>query len=400
MRPRKLHRWTSTLSCAAAALAAAASGGCGNLDNVTTVHDLRVLAVRADPAGFLVDLQNPGAGLSDADLQATLTALVVDPNGGSQTVTYYANGCPDIIVDAITSATNQGTKICPDPNAPSTLPPEFASFAPLLQTQVVVPQDQPASAMPVTSSDAAAGGIEYHPALPPFGFTAQQLALFFSTATTGDPIVDQTIAYNRDFGVDAALNITYLLGSEQAPAVKRILYWPNLSSDPTLAATIPSDVPQPEVPNHNPLIDHLELYRARDAITGDPVDKLNPTDTVSIGNKDKLYVLPVFTPDQVEVYPLRVRNDQVVPAVIETQSATELLVFDFFTTAGTFSPAFRQNAPPVFSPPGTAIHIDSELQLPSVEQLPANGAPTDVWVVVRDERGGASWSHTTVNITQ
>jgi hypothetical protein len=383
-------------------VAAAVAGGCGNLDDVTTVKDLRVLAVRADPPGFLVDLQNPGGGLSNTDLQATLTALVVDPKGASQTVTYYANGCPDVIIDAITSATNQGTKICPDPNAPSQLPPEFASFAPLLQTQVVVAPDQPGSATPATSADAAAGGIEYHPALPPFGFTTQQLALFFSTATTGDPVVDQTIAYNRDFGVAAALNITYLLGSEQATAVKRIVYWPNLSSDPTLAATIPPDVPQPEVPNHNPLIDHLELYRARNPDSGnpEPTSMLNPaTDSVSIGNKDKLYVLPVFTPDQVEIYPLRVRNDQVQPAQIETQSAKELLVFDFYTTAGTFSPAFRQNAPPIFSPSGTAIHVDSELQLPSVDKLPPGGAPTDIWVVVHDERGGSSWAHTTVIIT-
>jgi hypothetical protein len=390
VRPPKLHRWSSTLACAAAL--AAAGAGCGNLDDITTVKDLRVLAVRADPPGFLVDLQNPGAGLSDTDLQATLTTLVVDPKGASQVVTYYANGCPDIIVDAITSATTQGTKICPDQTASSQLPPE-------LQTQVIVPIDQPASAAPVTSADAAAGGIEYHPALPPFGLTAHQLSVFFSPATTGDPVVDQTIAYNRDFGVSASLNITYLLGSEQATAVKRIVYWPNLSSDPTLAATIPPDVPQPEVPNHNPLIDHLELYRARDAVTGDPIIPVNrTTDTVSIGNMDKLYVLPVFTPDQVEVYPLRVRNDQVQPAQIETQSATELLVFDFYTTAGTFSPAFRQNAPPVFSPPGTAIHIDSELKLPSADKLPANGDPTDIWVVVHDERGGSSWAHTTVNI--
>jgi hypothetical protein len=382
------------LAVAAATLGAA----CGNLDDVTTVKDLRVLAVRADPPGFLVDLQNPGAGLSDANLQSTLTALVVDPKGASQTVTYYANGCPDIIVDAITSATTQGTKICPDPNAPSQLPPEFAALAPYLQTQVVVPQDQPGSAMPEPDSAAVASGIEYHPALPPFGFTAQQVALFFAAPTTGDPVVDQTLAYNRDFGVAAALNITYLLDSEQATAVKRIVYWPNLSSDPTLAATIPADVPQPEVPNHNPLIDHLELYRGRDAVTGNPIVMLSPTDTVSIGNMNKLYVLPVFSPDQVEVYPLRVRDTQTAPAQILTQSATELLVFDFFTTAGTFSPSQRENAPPVFSPPDTAVHVDSELQLPSADKLPANGAPTDIWVVVHDERGGASWAHTTVNI--
>lgn len=377
----------------AAVLAAAISAGCGNLDDITTVKDLRVLAVRADPPGFLVDLQHPAAGAADRDLQATLTALVVDPKGGSQTVTYFANGCPDLILDAITSATGQGTKICPDPNAPSALPPEIAPYA---ATQVIVDASAPSTADPQTDVTTTAAGIEYHPSLPPFGLTAQQISLLFTPIATGNAVIDQSIAYNRDFGVDATVNVTFALGSEQATAVKRIIYWPDLSSDPTLAATFPADL-QPQAPNHNPVITSLAFYRERDPMSGDPVNEYDGSPpTVSISARDRVFVQPVFSEDQAETYPLRVRSMQTQQ--ITTQVFTELLVFDFFTTAGTFSPEQRRNSPPVFSPPGSPIHVDSELNLPAIKDLPPGGAPTDIWVVVHDERGGESWVHSTLNI--
>jgi hypothetical protein len=99
------------------ALGAAA---CGDLDDVTTVKDLRVLGVRCEPAGFLVDLANPG-GASDAELTAQLTALIADPRAPGGTVEVSAVGCPDYI-DAITSATLQGSKLCPAPGTAVPVP--------------------------------------------------------------------------------------------------------------------------------------------------------------------------------------------------------------------------------------------------------------------------------------
>ena len=42
-------------------LLALGAGACGELPNESTVQDLRVLGVKCDPAGFLVNLDDPGA---------------------------------------------------------------------------------------------------------------------------------------------------------------------------------------------------------------------------------------------------------------------------------------------------------------------------------------------------
>jgi hypothetical protein len=375
-----------------AALAPAVA--CVNLDDVSTVKDLRVLAVSADKPGFLVNLDNPGAA-QDVDLQAVLTALVVDPKGGAQEVTLSAAGCPDYL-DAITAASGQGTKLCPAPGATSGIPEPIGSA---LATVEIVPMTAPASAPPAnpapgTANPAAAIDIEYNPALPAFGLTATQIGFFFSPQPVGIPQVDTAVQNNRDFGIDAIVNITFMLGAEQASVVKRIVYWPDLS------AVMPG-----EVANQNPTIDHIEFYRKRDGTYGlhdlpslDAAD-LWPSDmppTVSISAKDKLYVLPVPSAGAAEKYPLRERDFQTREIVTRFQQ--ELLTFDFFTTAGTFSPSEQNDTPPIFLGAGAPIHLDSEFGLPKAADLPASGQ-ADIWIVVHDERAGASWKHAVVNIT-
>jgi hypothetical protein len=158
---------TSTLLLLCAASAGAAA--CGNLDDVTTVKDLRVLAVRADPAGFLVNLADP-ASAAPADLQATLTALVVDPKGNGQEVTFAAVGCADYL-DAITSATGQGAKLCPPAGATAGIPEPYGTD---LATVSITSSGTMA---PVTAM-----GIEYQPVFPPFGLTPAQVGDFFSAS--------------------------------------------------------------------------------------------------------------------------------------------------------------------------------------------------------------------------
>jgi hypothetical protein len=383
--PRPLFLATALLSVGAA---------CVNLPDKTTVKDLRVLSVTADKPGFLVNLDNPGAA-ADADLQAVLTALVVDPNGAPQEVTFSAAGCPDYL-DTITAASTKGTNLCPSPGATSNIPPPFGSA---LMTAEIVPQGSPASVGPANPAPGgtadAAVDIEYHPALPAFGFSSAQLGLFFSAQPFGVPQIDQAIQDNRDFGIDALVNIYFTLGAEQATVLKRIVYWPDLS------AAMPG-----EVPNANPTIDHLAFYKRRDGNYGlhdlpslDPADLLpaGMTPSVSIAAKDKLYVLPVPAADAAQMYPLRVREFQTMQIV--TQFQQEVLVFDFFTTAGTFAPGEQESRPPVILGPGAPVHLDSELVLPkTASDIPASGQ-TDIWVVVHDERAGESWTHAVVNIT-
>ena len=119
------------------------AGACGELPAESNVVDLRVLGIKSEPAGFLINLDDLGS-LTDADLTAQLTALVVDPSGeGMELQLTSAVGCPDYI-DTITSASMQmsasGAKICPPPSATSAIPPPIG---PLLTTTIIVPPDMP-----------------------------------------------------------------------------------------------------------------------------------------------------------------------------------------------------------------------------------------------------------------
>ena len=179
-----------------------------------------------------VNLDDPGSAAA-ADLTATLTALVVDPRAPGGVVAVSAVGCPDLL-DTITAATGQGTRLC----------------TPGLNGTVTIAQADPAPAPPANTPDAAPDS-EYHPALVPLGLTPDEVSLLFTPMPSASPTVAQAIDYNRDFGIDAIVNLTFTLGAETASAVKRVIYWPDLSAQ------------YPEVPNQNPLIDHIEFYRHR-----------------------------------------------------------------------------------------------------------------------------------------
>lgn len=357
--------------------AAAALVGCGDLDDVTTVHDLRVLAVQTEPAGFLVDLANPGA-TNPADLAVTIKALVVDPAGiGTELVT-TATACPDY-VDTITGATGQGTKLCPAPDATSSLPEPFKTA---LTSVAFVPDSNPHRTGPIAGEP-----TDYEPAVSWTGFTPQQLGLFFSPTPIDNGVLDQSIAYNRDFGLDAIVNLTFAHMDRSVLAIKRVVYWPRLAAD--------------QVPNRNPTLSELRLFHARNEETGDPEVPWLDSDVFSIGAKDKLYVQPVPAADAIERYTIRVRNTQT--GDIETRTdQKELLTYQFFASAGTFTPAQRESElPPIFMPmPGGKVQTDSQWNPPDAESIPAEGGTIGIWVVVRDERAGSSWARASFKIAR
>jgi len=363
--------------------AALAYAGCANLDDVTTVKDLRVLAVQAEPAGFLVDLDAPGAGAPDAQ-QATLTALVVDPQGQGRTVTFTGVACPDYL-STLQPLEGEAARVCPDPTSAAALPPPFDTA---LATTVLASAEQPGMTAPAPAST-----IEYRPQVR-YGLTPLQLALFFSPATTGDPDLDAAVAYDRDFGMDAIVDLTFGLGAERARVLKRVVYWPLLP-----AAQVPATFTQPQLPNQNPRLVDLQLFRHRDTTTGYPDDPYpDAAPTMSLAAKDHLYLLPVPAPDAAERYLLRERNTQT--NVVETVDVPrELLTYQFYATAGTFSPDSRQSElSPILTSPDGRVHIDSEYKPPKATDLPPDGRVT-VWVVVRDERAGTSWDSRTFLIT-
>ena len=193
--------------------------------------------MKCDPGGFLVNLDDPGAA-TEAELTAQLTALVVDPIGRRPGADGHgAVGCPDYI-DTITSATLQGIEALPARQHHQQIPEPIGSKL------ATAPAPGPPTANPVV-----AYGIEYNPVVS-FGLRPDQIGAFFSPTPTGIPALDQSIAYNRDFGLPAIVNLTFDLGSERVEAIKRVVYWPRL--DPA------------QQPNKNPTMGGIRLYRHRD----------------------------------------------------------------------------------------------------------------------------------------
>lgn len=361
--------------CALIGTALACAVSCGNLDDVTTVKDLRVLAIQAQPAGFLVDLDAPGAG-SDADWQSTLTALIVDPTGLNQTVQVTAAlGCPDYL-DAITAATGTTTRVCsptplnlPDPNLQ----------AALASTPLVPPSGV---SVPPTPD----GSFTFLPTFQ-YGLTAAQLGLLFGTPDTGVAQVDNALMNNRTFGLDAIASFTFARGDQTAQAVKRVVYWPKL--DPALYPG--------QAPNQNPAISGVTFFKGRDSATGQPQDPYPDGEVpeLSLSRGDRLYVLPAEATAETYTF---YKKDREHGGAIVAATAQELLRYDFFATAGTFSPAERQSqlSALVTSPDGQ-VHLDSQYNPPDAKDLPADGNVT-LWVVVHDERAGAGWISTTIRV--
>jgi hypothetical protein len=364
VRPR-LH----LLACGLLALGA---GACGELDNSTTVKDLRVLAVKSEPAGFLVPLDDPG---SIAVTEAQLTALVADPKGNMAEISVSGEACPDFI-DTITAASGMTTKICPGPAAIAKLP---APLQPLLQTQPL-----PSGTAPPT----AEFPVQYEPKVT-YGLTPTQVGAFFNdpvTNPTGIPTIDLSTGFNREFSFSAIVNLDFGLGTQAASVVKRLVYWPQL-----LPAQLPADLGMcalPQVPNQNPTIKSVDFYAKRNEETGDTEEPYPTATIVPVGGE--LYVQPTYEPASAEHYLLRVRKPE--QNVIVTECKHELLTFSFYATSGTFSPPERQSELlPIFTSPDGKVHLDSKWEPPTKpENVPADGKVT-VWVVVRDERAGSSW---------
>jgi hypothetical protein len=369
----------------AAAVFVLGAGACGDLPAESNVVDLRVLGIKSEPAGFLINLDDPGAA-TDADLKAQITALVVDPSGAAMELQVTnAVGCPDYI-DTITSASMQmsasGAKLCPPPSATSAIPPPVG---PLLMTTPIVMPDMPLSVQP---DDAQM--IQWEPVVS-YGLTQEQVAAFFSPTPTGVPALDQSIAYNRAFGLPGIVNLTFGVNGETVTAIKNVVYWPALNypgeqpnKNPTLG-----DANDPTMPK-------IVFYSHRDETTGNPDHRLadNEMPMVSISAGDKLYVEPNY-PGAAESYQILVQNSDT--KAIETRVVDrELLRFYFYTSRGKFDPETQfSELSPILT--GGTLHTDSEWLPPDKhDDLPTGGEIVTIWLVTHDERAGTDWASRTI----
>jgi hypothetical protein len=375
-----------------------ALAACGNNDDVTTVKDLRVLAVKAEPAGFLVPIDDPSPL---AGATAIVTALVVDPLQPSQVLHMTSEGCPDYI-DTITGASGQGSKLCPAKSVTDAFPPPFDS-------------DLATTPLPESVAGTAMGSpIQYEPGVA-YGLGNNdmgqpKLTDFFVPSATSMmfPPLNDAVLLNRDYGFDALVNLSFTLGDESAAAIKRVVYWPLLPDalvEPMNAAVIhdlkrdntATQCPSSQMPNKNPVLTRIDFFHQRmDGIPQDAVPDME-VPTLSIAT-DQLYVQPAFDGTTAEHYYLRVKNGET--GLIETHCHQEQLTFQFFTTAGTFSPAERTSELPLALnvPANGHIPIDSQWKPPKADAIPSDGK-VSIWIVTRDERAGASWMRRDFQIT-
>jgi hypothetical protein len=347
-------------------LVAVVASACTNFQDPTTVVDLRLLAVKVEPSEIILDadLSDPTMPVAANNPMVTVTPLIADPKGGGRAVTYSISACPNNPFAAAPPGGGQGGGAFPSGGARTTV----------------------GSALCDEGSDTTwplePGPID---AASPtkIGPSIDQLTAAFMK----DVFPDQygNLHGGFELGMPLTLDIRVDAGDEEIRGVKRVLYWLRRIDDQ-------------QVPNEIPTIDSVQMFYERDDATFDPIDTPQDLDdTANTFDKDitpgatSVWIVPSKgNAESYETTVLDPTTHQAVPFTVER----ETLRYRFFTTAGTFAPAVTSSEPdPGFVPKGP-IHIESELRLPAVDQIPMdeNGDRiVTIWIVVRDDRGGENW---------
>ena len=333
------------LSRALPLLVAAAAAGCGNFQDVSTVVDLRVLDISADPPEFLVDPMNLGGPFT-----TRLTALIGDPAGGDRAVSVEALACPRTI-DAVTAATGQNGIVCQPFDPQSTA------------TDASVAVTEPPPAPPATATRTGLGDAEL---VLPFSFPSDLLVRAYQL----DPYA------SIGFQLPIAFQLTVTAGAESEVAIKRVIF------------SVPPDGHGDQTPNANPEIPALVTYATRDsaanAVDPQPVDLAQPL-PAALGAS--LWLEPQGADREAETYFTRELTHEAMPQVVVSEMR-ETLRYYFYATAGTFTPPSTNTIVSVVRQMPDRAHLESQYQAPLV--MPADPQIT-FWIVVRDERGGSSW---------
>jgi hypothetical protein len=280
----------------------------------------------------------------DKSLASTVTALVLDPAGQGRAVSYAALGCPRDI-DTVTAATGQNGIVCAHDD-----------------THTFDLLDPPG---PQGSAGTAASGGTEHEIIVPFAISLRQLADAFSIDPQGA----------AGFQLPIVTQLELAAGSERVVATKRVIFARQLDNRPLTV-------------NHNPLITKVTVYPARDA----QANPIEPSDlpegspvTIPLGGS--LWFEPGGA--IAEPYSTRELSRDVPPQIVTKDVPAETLRYAYFTTAGVFSPVETSTVPLVIFETPDHPHIESQYTAPRT--MPADPKLT-IWIVVRDERGGASWT--------
>jgi hypothetical protein len=348
MTPARAWAWARAAPPPWALMAALALACAPDFANPTTIRDLRLLVVVADPPEALVDLPAwaaAGEVPPGALPPFTLTALLVDPAGGGRPLGYRAEACGNDPLNGANDTRMQSGRLG-----------LTVSGAPC-----------PAGSALVAEGTAAPGADGV--ALVSVSFAPTEALL--AAAVKADPLGVQ-------LGLPLTVSFVFRAGDEEVVGLKRVLLSPRLAPEQT--------------PNANPRIDSLHWRAGR----GQPATPLVTAGAPGgegeappeLGAGGRLRIGP--SPGDAEAYQTRAFSRSERRFVVE-QVAAETLRYAYFTTQGEFSPGTVSTEPnPLRTNP--IVDLESDYHAPR----DAISGAAEIFVIVRDERGGAGFQRARV----
>ncbi|MDB4980456.1 MAG: putative lipoprotein [Myxococcales bacterium] len=348
-----------------------AASACATFADVSTVVDLRVLAVETDPSEVILTVTglptDPAVAVDPMALAIEpasiptihLTPLVVEPpSAAGRTLTYSLSACPNNPYGAAPPMNMGGGGPDPSGGARTTVGSTTCDGAPLAWAF----GSNPTGIFDVT-------------------LTPEQLAYAFMH----DIYLDQDLRFHGGFDLGLPINFQLTVddGVETAVAIKRVLFW---------AQKLPG-----QVANVPPAIPVIHTYADRTA-AWDPIAPIGTLDAdtpahVALGAG--LWLEPILPPEDVESYVTTVIDRDPPHLAVPITVPRERLRYAFYATAGHFDPARTVSE----LPPGVAgrVHLESHYLPPAkLDDVPVDATTSlhlvTVWIVVRDDRGGETWA--------
>jgi hypothetical protein len=320
----------------------------------STVKDLRVLGISAEPPEILIEggpisqqqMLCPRAEVLQAlaaELMAnlpspppmvTIRPLVADPRGAGRPVHYRAVACVSPVVmqggggnmmpGGVRETTGRGA--CPE-NAPV-----------------------------LAEGDATPGPDSVS---PPFEVPLLLTRELLIASALADPL-------GAIYGLPITVQVTVSAGGEQVIARKRVLVNVRLNSA--------------HEPNRNPIIPGVSYRRGKD-------DNATAWDVPQVKLGEELRIEPA--PGEKQKYVTRVGDRHTGCVTIE--ETNEALRFAFYATTGSFSPDSTNTEPNIIRGPSNDPHkLEATYEAPK-ELLPGESAEVRIWIVTRDERAGSTF---------
>jgi hypothetical protein len=366
----------------ALALGALGASACTNFPDVSTVTDLRVLAVTTDPpdmfltvTGLPADRSVPpdisALGIDQGSIQVIhVTPLLADPPAAAdgRAVTWTLSACPNDPYGASPPNSVMGGAMDPGGGANNTVGSTLCDDA-----RVILPP------IPGTYAKGDTADVQ---------LTSDELLTAFKTDVYFDQFGHPHGGF--DLGMPLNLQLTATDGVVTTKAVKRVVFWAHTWPDQT--------------PNQIPALPGVSLFAHREDSTFELTDPAGMLDAQTrthdatpthVALDVGMWLLPDYQEGvTAEMYGATIINRDPPYQVIESpMPVQERIRYAFYATAGHFDPARTVNQ----LIPGTqgTVHLESHYIPPgTLDGVPADATGlhiVTVWVVVSDDRGGETW---------